>query len=508
MIFNNQAVITVNGKKVSAEKGVYLSKILKGEMGCGGKGKCGKCKVIAKGNLSGYSESEKSLLSKEELSQNIRLACCTIVEGGCEVFTLSETEGEHTQIITDGVMPEFSVKPAFSRYGVAVDIGTTTLAAKLYSEKGELLASVSSLNPQYEWGADVISRIEAALNGEDRRKLSLAIKKAIDGILSDLALSAGISSQEIDGIVITGNTVMLYLLVEESTEPLSHAPFIVKKLFGETVTADFLELTRVKADTRVYIPPCISAFIGADTVCAMLSTEMCNGTDTCMLVDIGTNGEMALWHNGELNVCSTAAGPAFEGVGISMGMRGAKGAIDKVSVEEKEIKCHIIGGECPKGICGSGLVDAIAAMLETEILDETGFLECDEYTLQEPVKLTQKDIRAVQLAKSAIYAGLYTLLKSSEITANTVDNLYIAGGFGNYLNIGNAEKIGLIPGGFAEKARVMGNAALSGAVMLLLNTDYIDRCNLLAKKAGVIELSSNPVFSEQYMLGMILGRQI
>ena len=216
-------------------------------------------------------------------------------------------------------------------------------------------------------------------------------------------------------------------------------------------------------------------------------------------MDIGTNGEMALVKNGEILLCSTAAGPAFEGAGLSMGMNGKTGAIDKVTVENGEICAHVIGETAPIGICGSGVVDAVAALLETEALDETGCLDDDEAVISAPVVLTQEDIRMIQLAKSAIHAGLRTLMHYAELDCDGISELCVAGGFGSYLDIKNAGKIGLIPEELVPRVKILGNAALTGAAMLLLNTELRAVSEKTILDSKVITLSSNPVFTEEYM---------
>ena len=496
-----QITVTVNGKPTLAVCGIIISELINGEKPCGGHGKCGKCKVIARGDLSEVTYAERKHLTADELARGVRLACLTYAFGDCEIETL--TERADTQIVTDGALPQIELNPMFSQYGVAIDVGTTTLAARLYDTKGTPLAETSCLNPQQEWGADVISRIEAALDGK-AGELAGAIRKALDEILAELAKKASIEPQAIDGVVITGNTVMLSLLTEESVEPFSHAPFDAKRLFGETLTAESLELTSLKPETSVYLPPCISAFVGADTTCAILATELTKKPEPAMLADIGTNGEMALWSNRKLTVCSTAAGPAFEGVGISMGMRGAVGAIDKVTLQSGKLHAHVIGETEPKGICGSGLVDAVACMLDAEILDESGFLEDEPFEIKAPVTLTQKDIRMLQLAKSAISAGLMTLIQNEQLAPTDISALYIAGGFGNYLNPQSAEKIGLLPQELAQNAKAVGNAALAGALMFLFSTDMKEQAEIVAKDAMVLDLSTNPIFSEQYIRRMNL----
>ena len=496
------AIVKIDGKEFLFEKGVLLSDILSSEKPCGAHAKCGKCKVIAKGNLSAATERELELLTKDELAKNIRLSCLTYVLGECEITTLSKTQND--VILTNGKSAEFELKPTFSKFGAAFDIGTTTLAAKLYDTNGVMLAESSKINPQKEWGSDVISRIESALSGK-AKKLSNSIRYAICEMTEELSSQAGISAKEIDSVVITANTVMLSLLTEESAEPFSHAPFKSKRLFGETLSAESLDLFTLEKNVPIYLPPCISAFVGADVACAILASELCKN-DTAMLFDIGTNGEMALWNKEKkrLTVCSTAAGPAFEGVGISMGMRGSTGAIDKVTFENGNFYSHVIGECLPVGICGSGLVDAVAAMLDANIIDESGYLEEDKFVIHPPVSLVPKDIRALQLAKSAIYAGAVTLMESERISSNAVSTVYIAGGFGNYINKISATRIGLLPKDLAKKSYSIGNGALSGAAMLLLNSDARSDISKLIANAKVLDLASNQIFSNYYMSAMAL----
>lgn len=493
--------VSVNEKRRTVRLGTKLSELLEEDRPCGGHGKCGKCRVIAKGALSPVSDNERALLSDEEIRSGIRLACVAQVEGECEIHSLSRRIAGGAQILTAGDLPKLPVDPMFSAYGVAVDIGTTTLAASLYDVTGLLLGQETALNPQTRWGADVISRMEASLNGEEDA-LSQSIRGEIDDLLIRLTQKAEVSCADVDAMVLTGNTAMLHLLTKTSVEPLTHAPFQVKRLFGEFLTAQVLGLVSLPPQTAVFLPNCISAFVGADTVCALLATGLCRSDEDRLLVDIGTNGEMALWHNGRLTVASTAAGPAFEGGGISMGMRGIAGAIDRVRMEADGLCVHVIGDKAPLGICGSGLIDAVACLLESGRLDEGGYLEETPLVLHEPVSLTQRDIRMVQLAKSAICAGIRTLLRAEGMESKDLSSVLLAGGFGNYLDIHNAGRIGLIPQELTDRVHVAGNAALDGAAMMLLHKASIAEAAQIAAGAEVLAFSSNPVFSEFYMMGM------
>lgn len=493
-----KARVRVNGTERNVAVGTPLSDLLDLPLPCGGHGKCGKCKVYAAGELSALTDTERKYLTEEERQKGIRLACRTAVMGNCAVDPV-ETREREQQVMTrtDTIAAR---APVFGQYGVALDIGTTTLAAQLYDRAGTRLAEYGRRNPQSAWGADVISRVEASVKGE-KDHLAGSIREAIDGMIRELADKAKINAKEIDGMVVTGNTAMLYFLTATSPETLSRAPFQADRLFGETLTANELRLSALSPQATIYLPPCIAAFVGADTVCAILATNLCE-TENALLADIGTNGEMGLWHNGVLSVCSTAAGPAFEGVGISMGMNGEAGAIDHVTLQNGQLAAHTIGNGTPRGICGSGLIDAVACLLETGTLDESGLLDDDPTEIARPVVLTQKDIRMVQLAKSAICAGIRTLFQNAGLSEDRISAFCIAGGFGSYLDVGNAGRIGLIPDALTAKAKAVGNAALTGAAMLLLNGDLRQTAANLAKKANAVELSTNPVFADAYMMGM------
>ena len=496
-----------NGNSLTCPAGTVLGDLMQagghGHMPCGGHGKCGKCRVTVVGEVSDPTEDEKRALSPDELGGGIRLACRVTVWGDCAVTTAEQGRG---QIVTHGAFPasmsDKELDPSWDGYGAAIDIGTTTLAARLYGREGKLLSETSRLNPQSAWGADVISRMEAAMAGNGG-KIARITRRALDGMLTELAEAASVETADIGAVVITGNTVMLHLLTETNVEPLTHAPFAAERLFGDTLTAKELGLTALPPDAPVYLPPCIAAFIGADTVTATLASDLREIPETALLCDIGTNGEMVLWHENTLYACSTAAGPAFEGAGISMGMSGRVGAIDRVWVRDGSIEAHVIGEGDPVGLCGSGLVDAVAALLDTELLDETGYLEDDPLEIAEPVTIIQEDIRAVQLAKSAIHAGMRTLIHTARLDCDDVATLYIAGGFGSYLDVRNAGKIGLLPEELTDRVTVLGNAALTGAAMLLLCEELRGVCERLAKDTRVVELATNPVFVSEYMERMM-----
>ena len=298
---------------------------------------------------------------------------------------------------------------------------------------------------------------------------------------------------------------MLFLLTQTNPECLAHAPFTASRLFGESVAACELDLPCSQAE--VFLPNCISAFVGADITTALLASSIPSQNTSHAFMDIGTNGEIALWHRGNLFCCSTAAGPAFEGVGLSMGMAGKAGAIDHVKTNGQSLLAHVIGETSPCGICGSGIVDTIASLMETGLLSESGILKYNPTVIFSPVHITQEDVRMVQLAKSAVCSGLLTLLHIAEISFQEIAQLSIAGGFGSYLDVENAGRIGLFPKELTAKVRILGNAALSGAIMLLLNQDYLPQAKEIAAAAVTVDLSSNTDFFKLYTENMFFGSE-
>ena len=447
---------------------------------CGGRGVCGKCAVTLNGAVSEANEAEQKA--------GTRLSCQAVLLGDARVILADTRKTE--QIEVSGIAAPVELDPMEGRLGAAVDIGTTTLALKLYDlSSGTALGEAAMLNPQTSVAADVMGRISAAMDGQ-LEKMRQQIVDAIASLLTAACKSAGQPETSVDKLVLTGNTTMLYLLTGRDPECLSHAPFKADTLFGNWDTV-------LGRDT--YLPSCMNAFVGADITCAVLASGMTESSATSLLCDIGTNGEIALWKDGRLYVTSTAAGPAFEGAGISCGCSSIQGAIDKVWVENGAICAHTIGEVPAVGICGSGLIDAIAALLAIEEIDETGAIESDDLPLRDGVALQSRDVRAVQLAKAAIAAGIETLMESAGTSCDEIETLYIAGGFGSHLNVASAAAIGLIPGELAGKVKVIGNASLSGSIRLLLNCGSVAAAEAIAGNSSHVNLGGNPRFNEHYM---------
>ena len=442
---------------------------------CGGHGVCKKCALKMEGALSPRGEAEK------HLPEGVRLSCICELLGDACVWVDQDTM---KAIEHDGIMQDVALNPMDGHVGAAVDVGTTTVAVRLLDlHTGEVLGVETMENPQRQIASDVIGRMESAMKngGEVLRK---TICDAVDQMVESLCKKAGVTACDVR--VVTGNTTMLYLYTGKDPSCLSCAPFEADCLFD------------LQAE-NTYFPPCMSAFVGADITCAVLASGMTKKDHTALLVDVGTNGEIALWKNGQLLVSATAAGPAFEGGGIQMGCGSIPGAVDKVWAENGKIEYTTIGNGAPVGLCGSGIIDACAALLDTEMVDETGATDEDELTIAPGVFLTDRDIRAIQLAKGAIAAGIKTLMDEQHITAEEIDVMYLAGGFGSHLNLESAARIGLIPRELVKKTVVIGNAALSGAHMMLLNLSCQDEARKIASRARTVNLGGNPAFTENFM---------
>lgn len=480
--------------EIPAESGELISAVLSRAaidfaLPCAGNHTCGKCKVRVTGKCGAPDDTEARMLSAEELSLGVRLACCCRVNGNACV-TLPA--GQSAAVLAWAKLPDF--ERTERGFGLAADIGTTTVAMRLIDRTtGEILATASAENRQRRYGADVISRVSACA-AHGTAAVSAVIIEQIEDLARQCMQCAHIA--KVDECVVTGNTAMLHLFAGLDPASLGASPFAVQSYFGRV--SDH----RV-AGAPVYLPRAVGAFVGADITCAILASGMTRQTGTTLLVDIGTNGEMALCQNGTLRCCATAAGPAFEGAGLSMGMPAAGGAIRAVSLCNGEVRFDVIGEQKALGICGSGVIDALRVMKELDIIDESGYLEEDFFIGSSGVRVTQQDIRQIQLAKSAVCAGILTLLHSAGVTPRDIERFYIAGGFGGSMNSRSAAAIGLYPAELEGKMVCIGNGALGGASMLLLNRKARREAEFIAKQAEEISLSTSPFFTEAYVACMV-----
>lgn len=484
---------------------------------CGGTGRCGKCKIrILEGSLP-VTESDRYHFTDEELEAGLRLACRAYPEEPVKAELLFGKEDDFV-VVSEHEQNQSSLLHRQDRascrqeqgrsFGIAIDIGTTTIALQLVSlDTGEIAGTYTALNHQRRFGADVISRMEASVEGrgeELRRLICEDLKKGIHSLVQN----TWIDPDTVTKIAIAGNTTMIHLLMGYDCEGLGRYPFTpvnikmvestYEKLLGET----FLH-------ARVRILPGISVFVGGDIVSGLYANNMDRDEEYSLLIDFGTNGEMALGNKERILVTSTAAGPAFEGGNIQYGVGSVSGAIVGVSIgDHNEAEVKTIADKAPIGICGTGVIEATAELLRVGLMDETGCLEEryfeNGYPLTEAadgsvIYLTQKDIREIQLAKSAVRAGLETLFLRFGITREEVSRVYLGGGFGFHLNCHKAIEIGLIPEEFADKVEIIGNSSLSGAVKCLLEQDSWDRVTKIAEYAQEVGLSADKDFNRLYM---------
>jgi uncharacterized 2Fe-2S/4Fe-4S cluster protein (DUF4445 family) len=484
------------GKELSVARGSSLIDVLHEfgvEFPCGGRGDCGQCKVkILRGELP-LDKVHSGRLQELGLPGEWRLACMSRVYGDL-VLEVGQYEA---MIQADESL--FPFEPG-EGYGVAVDLGTTTLVAQLMDlASAKVLAVETGLNPQRRWGSDLVSRLEAALTGS-KEELSRVIREEIGGMLRKLVSGRDI---RIDRVVIVGNSVMHHLFSGSDIRPLSFFPFESPDLGSKHFTAG--ELNWAVDCNNISFYPCIGSFVGSDILAGIHATGMWHRKEISVLVDLGTNGEIVAGNSDRLLCASTAAGPAFEGARISRGMLATTGAISSVEKAGQEITCRVIGNVPAVGICGSGLIDAVAVLLDRGDLGDFGeILSGDsEVILTQDVSLTARDIQEFQLAKAAIATGLDIILRKLGVHAEEVARVYIAGAFGNYINLEKMVRTGMME--FSpDHFRKLGNTALMGAKMFLFS-DEGATASVLALTRHV-NLESEPDFQDIFVKNLTFSQ--
>ena len=461
------------------------------EAPCGGMGRCGKCKV--------------EIVGRGEV-----LACKTLVADGMHIIIGKE---KHAKIAETGQCHNQYATDALEETVAACDIGTTTVVCHLIDGiSGNIIATESAPNAQKNYGADVVSRIERAGAGE-LQKLHEVIAGQIETMLEKLCEKSH-KKKKIQRLAVAGNTVMCHLFAGISPEAIGVAPFMPEELFGKEYTGSSVGIDCCEI---VNILPCVAGYVGSDITADVLAAVPEDGGQW-LLLDIGTNGEMLLGNAKDGYVCcATAAGPAFEGAEITMGMPAADGAIASVTYKNHRLSVGTIGEKDAVGICGSGLLDALAVFLEAGLMDESGMLmEVEEVPdelsgyigtyegqpcvwLTEKVCVTQEDVRNLQLAKAAIAAGIEILLKEKAFEYKDVTEVLLAGGFGSFLNKESAAKIGLIPKELLPVTEAVGNAAGEGAVFAAISNDARNHLLEIRSEMHYLELSMHPAFSDLYM---------
>lgn len=556
-----------NLREVLQEQGIYVS------TPCGGKGTCGKCSVlVTEGELTVTAEDKKAF-SEEELKKGKRLACKAVLQSDLTIQLMQNTEetflalgsegagtseqfprvdngmagddtAEQFPRLDDGMagndtsepfsmlddeMADQGAREAFhvgsdaksilqQIYGIAVDIGTTTIAMSLVElTNGRVLDTVTGVNHQRAFGADVISRIQSA-NAKKGEKLRQLIQEDLLAGMEHLIQRNSISYGQIRQMVIAANTTMLHLLRGYSCEGLGSYPFAPVTLEQETCA--FHELfERFEKDVSISVTllPGISAFVGADIVAGLYEKGFWEAKDCArLLIDLGTNGEMALQTPKGIFVTSVAAGPAFEGGNIKWGMGSVPGAISKVEIDHGKAKVSTIGDAFPEGICGTGVIETVAELLWEEILDETGKLTEPYFETGYPlaankrgeqIVLTQQDIREIQMAKAAIRAGIQILLMNAGISGEEVGQVYLAGGFGYYLDVKKVETIGIFPSKMLDKIEAAGNTSLKGAIRFLTHPEEVSYLQQIREHAREIPVAETKAFQELYLNYMGFERE-
>ncbi len=482
------------GKILSVNKGTPLIDVLHEygvEFPCGGKGTCGRCKVKLLGGDLQVDPLQQAKLDKLKLGEGWRLACFCSCESD---LTLEVTQLESI-ILADNTDFDFR---AGKGYGIAVDLGTTTLVVQLLSlETGSVLDVETALNPQVKFGSDVISRIQSALEG-NQVALTTIIRQKIASMVNSL-----LEKHPVDPTlaVLVGNTAMHHLFCGLPVQPLSFYPFESPHLNEYPFRGIALDW-HVKEQCFATFYPSIGSFVGSDILAGIAATKIYDKKEYTILIDLGTNGEIVLGNREKILCASTAAGPAFEGAKISQGMRAVSGAISSVKLSGGLPECHVIGNVPAKGICGSGLIDAMSVFLEHGIIGEFGEINTGEESifLSDSVWLTQQDIREFQLAKAAIAAGIQILLNKTGITYHEIETIYIAGGFGNFITEENLVKTGIIESE-PEKITKMGNTALIGAKMFLFDGERL--AEKILRITSHINLESDPAFQDIYIEKMM-----
>ncbi len=512
------ATIEYKGKIIQLEttKGKLLGGVLSDagisiSQPCGGTGRCGKCKVRFISGAPKCNSYDMRFLSQKEMNDGYRLLCRCILVQDCQIQALLASVDE-SSIAVESIRTDNIVKNKYDRYAIALDIGTTTIAAALvgYDKKGTggIVKTASGINHQREYGGDVINRISAAEDISIRDKLRSIVLKDIADIVGELTYEMGVSAEY---MCIAGNTTMLYLLQGYDPGELGKYPYIATKIATERTMICGI-------DTLIF--PGISAFVGADIVAGLYSLDFIDHSPNIkVLLDLGTNGEMAFYNEGMIKVASTAAGPVFEGGGISCGVPSVNGAIDHIKIKKHSDGTYnnevtVYGDSKPIGLCGTGVIEIVAELLKNKIIDGTGLLIDDFFELGYPIfdelniYFTQQDIRNVQLAKAAIYTGLKTL-----VGKNNPDKIYVSGGFGSHMNMDKIIEIGMIPREYSGKIVAVGNSSLQGCIKYIMarfegyEDDALAYINKITEISETIVLASEEQFSTDYIEAMSLKKE-
>jgi len=512
---------------------------------CGGRGTCGKCKIkLLQGTLE-ITGADRIVFTEKQLKEGFRLACTAYpfeditiqlaeaAEVEFEVIIanekeqnqkwknekelnkkdLTETTGKSDQRSTEDCESIRNLgeldSGGDSRYGIGIDLGTTTLALSMVDlSNGKTIDTYTSVNHQRTYGADVITRIQRSNQGKQKELQECIRQDLLVGIRS-LIEKTGIKVGELEKITIAGNTTMGHLLLGYSCESLGMYPFTPINV-QETIV-NFREIFGSdESQAEVVLLPGISTFVGGDITAGLLVCDFDKTDNINMFLDLGTNGEMAIGNRDSILVTSTAAGPAFEGGNISCGVGSIAGAISSVEIENERIHVKTIGDKAPIGICGTGVLELTSELLKEKIIDDTGLLSPQFFDSgymvvnhkELPMVFTQRDIREFQMAKAAIRAGIEILVREYGISYDTIDTIYVAGGFGYKLNMEKALYIGMLPKELTGKIRTIGNSSLQGAINYLTDQQASKRAQDILRVAEEKHLSNHEDFNDLYIAYM------
>ena len=483
------------------EKNIHI------EAACNGLGVCGKCKI--KLESTDVSISERKLLGEENIKSGYRLACMHSIDEVDKEFILKSFESEKKPdsiVLTESFTPKIIHTNIQEKYGIAIDIGTTTVAMELIDLKNaKIISKVADVNSQVKFGFDVMSRIAFTLeNTEGLSTLQKSIVDTLNTLINKLLDESKIKREDIAELVVSANTTMCHILLGESVESLGKFPFLpgfteVKRVCVKDIGIDI--------DATLITLPHISGFLGSDIVSGVYASGICDDKDKNILfIDIGTNGEMLLKTDNNLLATSCAIGPALEGMNISCGIRAGIGTIDDFHIDEAGISYTTIGNTEPIGICGSGVLSMVRELLKSGFINKMGaidkkcldsnhsFIKADDsgkpfIKINDNLYFTAKDIRQVQLAKGAILSGIRALIKKAGIETCDITRVCIAGQFGKYISMDSFFGVGLLPKEFEGKVEYLGNTSLTGAYMALLDKNAIEYMTEISVETEYFELS-------------------
>lgn len=483
------------------EKNIHI------DAACNGLGVCGKCKI--KLESTDVSISERKLLGEENIKSGYRLACMHSIEEADKEFILKSFESEKKPdsiVLTESFTPKIIHTNIQEKYGIAIDIGTTTVAMELIDLKNaKIISKVADVNSQVKFGFDVMSRIAFTLeNKEGLSTLQKSIVDTLNTLINKLIDKSKIKKEDIAELAVSANTTMCHILLGESVESLGKFPFLpgfteVKRVCAKDIGIDI--------DATLITLPHISGFLGSDIVSGVYASGICDDKDKNILfIDIGTNGEMLLKTDNNLLATSCAIGPALEGMNISCGIRAGIGAIDDFHIDEADISYTTIGNTEPIGICGSGVLSMVRELLKSGFINKMGaidkkcldsnhsFIKADDsgkpfIKINDNLYFTAKDIRQVQLAKGAILSGIRALIKKAGIETCDITRVCIAGQFGKYISMDSFFGVGLLPKEFEGKVEYLGNTSLTGAYMALLDKNAIEYMTEISVETEFFELS-------------------